>query len=137
MNSVTPTFLLIWNVLFPNLQWDPPSLKEVSEDMVEQHFLPFDELEPELVLPTALREPYMWNRHPSHQCLSLARLRQISYNLFSNFIEYSISYIFVVTAEKFRSRTFILGGEGGFKLFPGFLQNVDYPICSLASVSIC
>ncbi|XP_004498810.1 small ribosomal subunit protein mS47 isoform X2 [Cicer arietinum] len=40
-------------------KWDPPSLKEVSEDMVEQHFLPFDELEPELVLPTALREPYM------------------------------------------------------------------------------
>ncbi|MCI06423.1 3-hydroxyisobutyryl-CoA hydrolase-like protein mitochondrial-like [Trifolium medium] len=40
-------------------KWDPPSLKDVSEDMVDHYFSPFDELEPELVLPTALREPYM------------------------------------------------------------------------------
>ncbi|KAK2452839.1 ATP-dependent caseinolytic (Clp) protease/crotonase family protein [Trifolium repens] len=40
-------------------KWDPPSSKDVSEDMVEHYFSPFDELEPELVLPTALREPYM------------------------------------------------------------------------------
>ncbi|KAJ1381463.1 Enoyl-CoA hydratase/isomerase, HIBYL-CoA-H type [Sesbania bispinosa] len=40
-------------------KWDPPSLKEVSEDMVESYFSPFNEVESELVLPTALREPYM------------------------------------------------------------------------------
>ncbi|XP_057426993.1 3-hydroxyisobutyryl-CoA hydrolase-like protein 2, mitochondrial [Lotus japonicus] len=40
-------------------KWDPPSLKDVSEDMVEHHFYPFSEVESELVLPTALREPYM------------------------------------------------------------------------------
>lgn len=40
-------------------KWDPPSLKEVSDDMVEHYFSPLDEVEPELVLPTALREPYM------------------------------------------------------------------------------
>ncbi|KAG2390160.1 hypothetical protein LR48_Vigan07g249700 [Vigna angularis] len=37
-------------------KWDPPSLKEISEDVVEYYFSP---LESELVLPTALREPYM------------------------------------------------------------------------------
>ncbi|KAL5071525.1 hypothetical protein RYX36_022412 [Vicia faba] len=40
-------------------KWDPPSLKDVSEDMVDHYFSPFGEFEPELVLPTALREPYM------------------------------------------------------------------------------
>ncbi|XP_061354331.1 small ribosomal subunit protein mS47-like [Gastrolobium bilobum] len=40
-------------------KWDPPSLKDVSEDMVEYYFYPFNEVESELVLPTALREPYM------------------------------------------------------------------------------
>lgn len=40
-------------------KWDPPSLKEVSDDMVECYFSPFNEVESELVLPTALREPYM------------------------------------------------------------------------------
>ncbi|OMO90704.1 Crotonase superfamily [Corchorus olitorius] len=39
-------------------KWDPPSLQEVSKDMVEYYFSPLGELEPELVLPTALREPY-------------------------------------------------------------------------------
>ncbi|XP_050220291.1 3-hydroxyisobutyryl-CoA hydrolase-like protein 2, mitochondrial [Mercurialis annua] len=38
-------------------KWDPPSLKEVSEDMVDYHFSPLGELEPELELPTATREP--------------------------------------------------------------------------------
>ncbi|ESW33080.1 hypothetical protein PHAVU_001G041800 [Phaseolus vulgaris] len=37
-------------------KWDPPSLKEISEDMVDYYFSP---LESELMLPTALREPYM------------------------------------------------------------------------------
>ncbi|KAK7377122.1 hypothetical protein VNO80_02542 [Phaseolus coccineus] len=37
-------------------KWDPPSLKEVPEDMVDYYFSP---LESELMLPTALREPYM------------------------------------------------------------------------------
>lgn len=40
-------------------KWDPPTLKDVSEDMVDHYFSLLDELEPELVLPTALREPYM------------------------------------------------------------------------------
>ncbi|OMO61578.1 Crotonase superfamily [Corchorus capsularis] len=40
-------------------KWDPPSLQEVSKDMVEYYFSPLGELEPELVLPTALREPYI------------------------------------------------------------------------------
>ncbi|XP_028807122.1 3-hydroxyisobutyryl-CoA hydrolase-like protein 2, mitochondrial [Neltuma alba] len=40
-------------------KWDPPSLKEVSEDMVECYFSPFNEAESELELPTNLREPYM------------------------------------------------------------------------------
>ncbi|KDP33513.1 hypothetical protein JCGZ_07084 [Jatropha curcas] len=38
-------------------KWDPPSLEEVSEDMVECYFSPLGELEPELELPTATREP--------------------------------------------------------------------------------
>ncbi|CAJ1947486.1 unnamed protein product [Sphenostylis stenocarpa] len=37
-------------------KWDPPNLKEISEDMVDYYFSP---LESELVLPTALREPYI------------------------------------------------------------------------------
>ncbi|KAI4316402.1 hypothetical protein L6164_024385 [Bauhinia variegata] len=40
-------------------KWDPPSLKEVSDDMVELYFSPLNETESELELPTALREPYM------------------------------------------------------------------------------
>ncbi|KAJ4707776.1 3-hydroxyisobutyryl-CoA hydrolase-like protein 1, mitochondrial [Melia azedarach] len=40
-------------------KWDPPSLTEVSKDMVDCYFSPFNESEAELELPTALREPYM------------------------------------------------------------------------------
>uniref|UniRef100_A0A6M2ESM0 3-hydroxyisobutyryl-CoA hydrolase n=1 Tax=Populus davidiana TaxID=266767 RepID=A0A6M2ESM0_9ROSI len=40
-------------------KWDPPSLEEVSKDMVDSYFSPLGELEPELELPTALREPYI------------------------------------------------------------------------------
>ncbi|BBG94995.1 ATP-dependent caseinolytic protease/crotonase family protein [Prunus dulcis] len=40
-------------------KWDPPSLKEVSKDMVDCYFSPLSEFEPELELPTASREPFM------------------------------------------------------------------------------
>ncbi|KAL4319336.1 hypothetical protein GQ457_18G003170 [Hibiscus cannabinus] len=40
-------------------KWDPPRLEEVSKDMVESYFAPLGELEPELLLPTALREPFI------------------------------------------------------------------------------
>ncbi|PON74550.1 Enoyl-CoA hydratase/isomerase, HIBYL-CoA-H type [Parasponia andersonii] len=41
-------------------KWDPPSLKDVSKDMVDCHFSPLPEVvESELELPMALREPYM------------------------------------------------------------------------------
>ncbi|KAM6599050.1 hypothetical protein CsatA_018659 [Cannabis sativa] len=40
-------------------KWGHPSLKDVSEDMVDRHFSPLPEVESELELPTALREPYM------------------------------------------------------------------------------
>ncbi|KAB5513833.1 hypothetical protein DKX38_027739 [Salix brachista] len=40
-------------------KWDPPSLEEVSKDMVDSYFSPLGEFEPELELPTALREPYI------------------------------------------------------------------------------
>ncbi|KAM5564677.1 hypothetical protein ABKV19_018977 [Rosa sericea] len=40
-------------------KWDPPSLKEVSKDMVDCYFSPLPEVEPELELPTASREPFM------------------------------------------------------------------------------
>ncbi|KAF3446195.1 hypothetical protein FNV43_RR11374 [Rhamnella rubrinervis] len=40
-------------------KWDPPKLEEVTEDMVEDYFSPLSEVEPELDLPTALREPFM------------------------------------------------------------------------------
>lgn len=44
------------------MQWDPPTLEEVTKDMVDRYFTQLDEFEPELELPTALREPYMWCR---------------------------------------------------------------------------
>ncbi|XP_062083014.1 small ribosomal subunit protein mS47 [Humulus lupulus] len=40
-------------------KWEPSSLKDVSQDMVDCHFSPLPEVESELELPTALREPYM------------------------------------------------------------------------------
>ncbi|KAF6151218.1 hypothetical protein GIB67_037426 [Kingdonia uniflora] len=39
-------------------KWNPPSLKDVSKDMVDFHFAPLSELEPELELPITLREPF-------------------------------------------------------------------------------
>ncbi|KAL2940005.1 3-hydroxyisobutyryl-CoA hydrolase-like protein 2 mitochondrial [Bienertia sinuspersici] len=40
-------------------KWDPPALEDVSKDMVDCYFSPFSEHEPELDLPTSLREPDM------------------------------------------------------------------------------
>ncbi|GMY23278.1 3-hydroxyisobutyryl-CoA hydrolase-like protein 1, mitochondrial isoform X2 [Fagus crenata] len=39
-------------------KWNPPSLEQVSKDMVEQYFSPISEVEPDLELPTALREAF-------------------------------------------------------------------------------
>ncbi|XP_052209970.1 3-hydroxyisobutyryl-CoA hydrolase-like protein 2, mitochondrial [Diospyros lotus] len=38
-------------------KWEPSSLGEVTKDMVDYYFAPLGELEPELDLPIALREP--------------------------------------------------------------------------------
>ncbi|KAK9279077.1 hypothetical protein L1049_012752 [Liquidambar formosana] len=40
-------------------KWDPPSLGAVTKDMVDSYFSPLDELDSELELPTAVREPYI------------------------------------------------------------------------------
>lgn len=41
------------------LQWDPPSLKQVSKDMVDQYFSALDEnLGPELELPRTKQEVF-------------------------------------------------------------------------------
>lgn len=41
------------------MQWDPPSLEQVSEDMVDHYFSPLDKnLGTELELPTTQREAF-------------------------------------------------------------------------------
>lgn len=40
------------------MQWDPPSLEQVSEDMVQHYFSRLNEFEPDLELPTKLREAF-------------------------------------------------------------------------------
>ncbi|CAI0376749.1 unnamed protein product [Linum tenue] len=40
-------------------KWDPPTLADVSADMVDSYFSRLDEFEPDLELPTATREPYI------------------------------------------------------------------------------
>ncbi|TMW93149.1 hypothetical protein EJD97_012122 [Solanum chilense] len=40
-------------------KWDPTRLEEVTNDMVDRFFIQLDELEPELNLATAIREPSM------------------------------------------------------------------------------
>lgn len=40
-------------------KWDPPTLEDVSKDMVDCFFSPLGEFEPELNLPTSSREPDM------------------------------------------------------------------------------
>lgn len=40
-------------------KWDPPHLEDVAKDMVDCFFSPLGAHEPELELPTALREPHM------------------------------------------------------------------------------
>ncbi|KAF8380520.1 hypothetical protein HHK36_028007 [Tetracentron sinense] len=39
-------------------KWDPPCLENVPKDMVDNYFLPLSEFEPELELPTKLREAF-------------------------------------------------------------------------------
>ncbi|CAL0329485.1 unnamed protein product [Lupinus luteus] len=39
-------------------KWDPPTLEKVSQDMVDQYFLPLSEFEPDLELPTKIREAF-------------------------------------------------------------------------------
>ncbi|KAK3037676.1 hypothetical protein RJ639_030620 [Escallonia herrerae] len=38
-------------------KWDPPTLGDVTKDMVDAYFAPISEVDSELNLPTALREP--------------------------------------------------------------------------------
>ncbi|XP_020208766.1 3-hydroxyisobutyryl-CoA hydrolase-like protein 1, mitochondrial [Cajanus cajan] len=40
-------------------KWDPPTLDKVSQDMVDQYFLPLTESEPDLELPTKSREAFL------------------------------------------------------------------------------
>ncbi|CAL5195231.1 unnamed protein product [Lathyrus oleraceus] len=40
-------------------KWDPPTLEKVSQDMVDQYFLPLSESEPDLELPTKSREAFL------------------------------------------------------------------------------
>jgi len=54
-----PSYLIRCNSFWiVKLQWDPPSLDKVSEDMVDQYFSPLSELEPDLDLPTKVREAF-------------------------------------------------------------------------------
>lgn len=39
-------------------KWDPPSLNRVSDDMVDEYFSPLSKSEPELELPTKVREAF-------------------------------------------------------------------------------
>ncbi|KAM7512143.1 hypothetical protein LguiB_011018 [Lonicera macranthoides] len=39
-------------------KWNPPSLEQVSNDMLENYFLPLSEVEPDLDLPTKQREAF-------------------------------------------------------------------------------
>ncbi|XP_027336369.1 3-hydroxyisobutyryl-CoA hydrolase-like protein 1, mitochondrial isoform X1 [Abrus precatorius] len=40
-------------------KWYPPTLEKVSQDMVDQYFLPLSEVEPDLELPTKSREAFL------------------------------------------------------------------------------
>ena len=40
------------------MQWDPPTLEKVSQEMVDQYFLPLSESEAGLNLPTKVREAF-------------------------------------------------------------------------------
>ncbi|PKU64522.1 3-hydroxyisobutyryl-CoA hydrolase-like protein 2, mitochondrial [Dendrobium catenatum] len=40
-------------------KWNPPTLQHVSDDMIDLHFSPLGEFEPELKLPTHLREAFI------------------------------------------------------------------------------
>ena len=41
------------------MQWDPPTLEKVSQDMVDHYFLSLSESEPDLELPTNSSEAFL------------------------------------------------------------------------------
>ena len=44
--------------LYLNKQWNPPSLEQVTEDMVEHYFSRLTDAEPDLELPVKEREAF-------------------------------------------------------------------------------
>ena len=50
--------LLNYPCIYKYMQWDPPTVEQVSQDMVDQYFSPLSEFEPDLELPTNLREAF-------------------------------------------------------------------------------
>lgn len=48
----------LFNIVVIMLQWDPPTVEGVSKDMVDYYFSPLSEFEPDLDLPTNLREAF-------------------------------------------------------------------------------
>lgn len=49
--------IFLFNV-FTNMQWNPPTLEQVSKDMVDHYLSPLSEFEPDLELPTTVREAF-------------------------------------------------------------------------------
>ncbi|XP_071931427.1 3-hydroxyisobutyryl-CoA hydrolase-like protein 1, mitochondrial isoform X2 [Coffea arabica] len=47
------------HLIFRDAQWNPPSLELVTADMVDEYFSPVTALEPDLELPTKLREAFL------------------------------------------------------------------------------
>lgn len=45
-------------IFYNNMQWDPPSFEQVTEDMVDAYFSPPNAYEPGLELPSKLREAF-------------------------------------------------------------------------------
>lgn len=66
-------------VVFFTMQWDPPTLEQVSKDMVDQYFCRLSEFEPDLDLPTSLREAF----NQSTQLLFLSHFVFAAIQLFS------------------------------------------------------
>lgn len=49
---------LILPSMYFEMQWNPPSLEQVTTDMVDQYFSPLTSLEPDLELPIKTREAF-------------------------------------------------------------------------------